>query len=61
MAPLAERRPAARHTEKAALDPSPAPVGNSDHTVTVKLGKSLEKTREKTQTFVYIYMAILQL
>lgn len=43
MAPLAQSRAAAIHTEKAALDPSPDPVGSSDHTVNVKLGSSLRK------------------
>lgn len=41
MAPLAQSRAAAKQTEKAALDPSPAPVGSSDHTVTVRPGSSL--------------------
>ena len=47
MAPLAESRAAATHTENAALEPSPAPVGNSDQTVTVKLGKSLPQIKYK--------------
>lgn len=49
MAPLAHSRAAARHTEYAALDPSPAPVGSSDHTDTIKLGSSLTKKTTKTQ------------